>query len=317
LFGGTSFPYLEYLPRPGHAHGVQIEMDPKRVGLRFPLEVGLVGDSGRVLHELLPQLKPQLAPPADPVYDPRGDESVIRRRVALLGLMVAVVTAATCGGAGAGQSAKLRVFDGITSGGVSILVDGATVSSNLQYQTNTGYLSVKSGSRQLEALPAGVSGPWGVARDTISLSANTQNTWIVFGWLMDLGSVPLIDDVTPAGNSAAKLRIADAALSESGVDVYVLPSGTTPSGSAMFSFMSGEGASPYMSLAAGAYDVDFAVSPACPVVSSPCPIDIFYQTTVTVAANQNRTVVLLDNCPPDGLICDHSTYTSLTLADLN
>jgi hypothetical protein len=73
-----------------------------------------------------------------------------------------------------------------------------------------------------------------------------------------------------------------------------------------------------MSLAAGAYEAYFAVSAAsCPVVSRPCPIDIFYQVTVTVAANQNRTLVLLNNCPPVSTFCDFGTYTSLTLADLN
>jgi pyruvate dehydrogenase (quinone) len=57
LMVGTSFPYLEFLPKPDHAKGVQIEIDPKRIGLRFPVEVGLVGDSGRILRDLLPRLK--------------------------------------------------------------------------------------------------------------------------------------------------------------------------------------------------------------------------------------------------------------------
>ena len=57
LMVGTSFPYIEYLPKPGDAKGVQIELDPKRIGLRYPVEVGLVGDSRRVLRELLPLLK--------------------------------------------------------------------------------------------------------------------------------------------------------------------------------------------------------------------------------------------------------------------
>ena len=57
LMVGTSFPYLEFLPKPGHAKGVQIELDPKRIGLRFPVEVGLVGDCRRVLRDLLPHLK--------------------------------------------------------------------------------------------------------------------------------------------------------------------------------------------------------------------------------------------------------------------
>jgi len=57
LMVGTSFPYLEFLPKPGEAKGIQIELDPKRIGLRFPVDVGLVGDSRRVLRELLPRLK--------------------------------------------------------------------------------------------------------------------------------------------------------------------------------------------------------------------------------------------------------------------
>ncbi len=57
LMVGSSFPYLEYLPTPGDAKGIQIELDPKRIGLRFPVEVGLVGDSRRVLRELLPRLQ--------------------------------------------------------------------------------------------------------------------------------------------------------------------------------------------------------------------------------------------------------------------
>jgi pyruvate dehydrogenase (quinone) len=56
LMVGTSFPYIEFLPKPKDAKGVQIELDPKRIGLRYPVEVGLVGDSRRVLRELLPRL---------------------------------------------------------------------------------------------------------------------------------------------------------------------------------------------------------------------------------------------------------------------
>ena len=57
LMVGTSFPYIEFLPKPGQARGVQIELDPKRIGLRYPVEVGLVGDSRKTLRELVPLLK--------------------------------------------------------------------------------------------------------------------------------------------------------------------------------------------------------------------------------------------------------------------
>jgi pyruvate dehydrogenase (quinone)/pyruvate oxidase len=56
LMVGTSFPYIEFLPRPGQARAVQVDRDPKRIGLRYPVEVGLVGDSKRVLQSLLPLL---------------------------------------------------------------------------------------------------------------------------------------------------------------------------------------------------------------------------------------------------------------------
>jgi pyruvate dehydrogenase (quinone) len=59
LLVGTSFPYIEYYPKPGQARGVQIELDPMRIGLRFPVEVGLVGDSRRTLEALLPLLEPK------------------------------------------------------------------------------------------------------------------------------------------------------------------------------------------------------------------------------------------------------------------
>ncbi len=57
LMVGTSFPYIEFLPRPGQARGVQIEMDPKRIGLRYPVDAGLVGDSKATLQALLPLLR--------------------------------------------------------------------------------------------------------------------------------------------------------------------------------------------------------------------------------------------------------------------
>ncbi len=57
LIVGSSFPYIEYYPKPGQARGVQIEIEPERIGLRYPVEVGLVGDSRNVLEQLLPLLE--------------------------------------------------------------------------------------------------------------------------------------------------------------------------------------------------------------------------------------------------------------------
>lgn len=56
LIVGSSFPYVEFYPKPGSARAVQIDIDPARIGLRYPVEAGLVGDSQRVIEALLPQL---------------------------------------------------------------------------------------------------------------------------------------------------------------------------------------------------------------------------------------------------------------------
>ena len=56
LMIGTSFPYMEYLPKPGQATGIQIDVKAEKIGLRYPIQIGLVGDSKTVLLELLPLL---------------------------------------------------------------------------------------------------------------------------------------------------------------------------------------------------------------------------------------------------------------------
>jgi pyruvate dehydrogenase (quinone)/pyruvate oxidase len=56
LMVGTSFPYIEYLPKPGQARGIQIDIKPEKIGLRYPVEIGLVGDSKLTLAALLPLL---------------------------------------------------------------------------------------------------------------------------------------------------------------------------------------------------------------------------------------------------------------------
>ena len=54
LVAGSSFPYMEFYPRPGQAKCVQIDLDATRIGLRHPAQVGLVGDCKTVLRGLLP-----------------------------------------------------------------------------------------------------------------------------------------------------------------------------------------------------------------------------------------------------------------------
>lgn len=57
LIAGSSFPYMDFYPKPGKAKCVQIDLESTRIGLRHPVDVGLVGDCKIVLRELLPLLR--------------------------------------------------------------------------------------------------------------------------------------------------------------------------------------------------------------------------------------------------------------------
>jgi pyruvate dehydrogenase (quinone) len=57
LMVGSSFPYSEFLPEEGKARGVQIDIDARMIGIRYPMDVQLVGDSAETLRALIPRLE--------------------------------------------------------------------------------------------------------------------------------------------------------------------------------------------------------------------------------------------------------------------
>jgi pyruvate dehydrogenase (quinone) len=57
LMVGTSFPYSEFLPKEGQARCIEIELDPSRIGIRYPVDVQLVGDAKETLRALMPKLE--------------------------------------------------------------------------------------------------------------------------------------------------------------------------------------------------------------------------------------------------------------------
>ena len=59
LIVGSTMPWFEYYPKPGQARGVQIDVKPDRIGLRYPVEIGLVGDARATLAALIPLLQRQ------------------------------------------------------------------------------------------------------------------------------------------------------------------------------------------------------------------------------------------------------------------
>ncbi len=57
LVVGSSFPYSEFLPPEGQARGVQIDLDARMIGIRYPMDVHLVGDAAETLRALAPRLR--------------------------------------------------------------------------------------------------------------------------------------------------------------------------------------------------------------------------------------------------------------------
>jgi pyruvate dehydrogenase (quinone) len=60
LMVGSGFPYSEFLPKEGKARGVQIDLAPDMLSLRYPMEVNLVGDAAETLRALLPLLEQKI-----------------------------------------------------------------------------------------------------------------------------------------------------------------------------------------------------------------------------------------------------------------
>lgn len=75
LVVGSSFPYSEFLPKEGKARGIQIDLDGRMVGLRYPMEVNLVGDARTTLAGLLPRLRQKASTWQDQIREWNDDWS--------------------------------------------------------------------------------------------------------------------------------------------------------------------------------------------------------------------------------------------------
>ena len=53
---GSTMPWVDAYPKPGQAKGIQVDLNADRIGLRYPVDVGLVGDVGATVRALLPLL---------------------------------------------------------------------------------------------------------------------------------------------------------------------------------------------------------------------------------------------------------------------
>jgi len=213
------------------------------------------------------------------------------------------------------STATLRVVQGNADAQtVNVVLDGTVMSSNVPYLSATGYLSVPSGAVQLDVQvpPPNVSPVHDVS---VNLAAGSHNTFIMDGCcVFNHSSILLMDDMSPPASGSVKLRVVDAALSATALDFFVLPSGSTPSGTPTVAAMAFNNASSYLSIAPGTYDIFVTATP--PFGGPPGPT-LFHTGPIMLSANQNRTVAVLNLCSPGSCDMTGHTLTSITLADLN
>jgi hypothetical protein len=194
-----------------------------------------------------------------------------------------------------------------SAGTVDVMIDSALVKSNIAYTTDTGYLTVNAGIHQLLVRPIGGS-PRPFVNGMVTFDSDTRNTFILGGWgTISTMSLPLTDDTTPPVSGGIKLRIADVTAEATIIDIFVLQSPNTPSGTPTISPMLIPFASNYLALPAGTYDV-FVTSIGTTSI-------LFHTGPMTFSAGQNRTVVLSNDCLPTS--CGFNSFKATTLADLN
>jgi hypothetical protein len=219
-----------------------------------------------------------------------------------LGMVLAL---AGCGG-GSG-TAQVRVLQASPNAPVvNVLVDGTTQNSNLIYAANTGYITVKDGSRRIEVQTAGSNTD--IVDQTISLSNGGASTLIVTGLAPTISPLVLKDDNATTATSTALIRVVNAAPSMGPADVYIVPAGTglTPGSPTVSSLTSGQ-ASDYQSvtLATGASNVNYSIY----FTEAGTTLSFLNPISITFSSGQIRTVVALNSLS--------GGFTSVTLADLN
>lgn len=194
-----------------------------------------------------------------------------------------------------------------TAGTVDVSMDSTLVKDNVAYSTDTGYLTVNAGTRQLLVQPPGGS-PKPFVNGPITLNNNTRNTFILGGWGSFSGmGLPLTDDTIPPASGGIKLRIVDVTAEATPVDIFVLQAPGTPSGTPTITPTMLPFASSYLAMPAGIYDVF--------VTNSGTTTVLFHTGPMSFSAGQSRTLVLSNDCLPNS--CGANSFKATTLADLN
>jgi hypothetical protein len=209
-------------------------------------------------------------------------------RVGLLALCLGILFSVGCGSSSSGNTAQLRVLE-VAAGAppVNILVDGTIVAGNVGYGSATAYISVKSGSRHVQAVP--VAGGLPILDQTLSLTSSSNQTLLITGTTSSIHAVMLTDGGTTATTGDGHVRVFNASNTMGASDAYIVGAGTSIIGvqpvTASLTFDADTG---YQLVPLGAYEV-FLTRPGTTNVNlATGPL------SSGTSANPNQTVVAFD-----------------------
>ncbi len=210
-------------------------------------------------------------------------------RVGFLALCLGTLFSIGCGSSSSTNTAQLRVLEAaVGAPPVNILVDGAVVASNLGYGSATAYLTVKSGSRHVQAVP--VSGGSPIIDQTLSLTASSNQTLLITGTSSSIHTVVLADGGTTATTGDGHVRVFNASNTMVASDVYIVPPGTSLVGVTPVTKttpLGFDGNTDYQLVPVGNYEVFLTVPNTTTVNLGTGPLNLS-------GTNSNQTVVVFD-----------------------
>ena len=154
--------------------------------------------------------------------------SYFSRSAGGLAVLCSMLAWSGCGlfGGGSSGSAQLRVLQASKSvPSADVVVDGTTVVSSMAYGANTGYLTVKSGTRHVQIVPTGST--TAIVDESINIAANGAATVVVNGVSPNIAALTLTDNHTAPATGTVQLRLINASTNMGPADVFVVPAGNS------------------------------------------------------------------------------------------
>jgi hypothetical protein len=207
-------------------------------------------------------------------------------RLRLVTLCLLAVFSAGCGSSSSNTTVSLRIVQASPDAPASkILIDGTSVASNAVYGNNTGYQSVKVGSRHLQVIP--VSGSSAIFDQSVSVSSTADQTLLLTGAASAIKPVLLNDGGTTSITGDGNIRVINVSLGIPAADVYVIPAGTGIAGVTPIAPNVGfDGNTGYQLTAIGNYEVIFTAHNSSSALLDTGPLGL--------TQGQNQTVLVLD-----------------------